>query len=232
MNASAVIAVAIVTAVVSGVLAFATLARRGDARCAGLLSAETCRRDQPARTDTHPLALTDATHRSCSADQPDSSSSGPRGHRTGGIDSAGPRDPWRQPTPVLQSRNDLDGRGWPRHLLSSQLHRVPVADKNRRFRQQGGRRQHPRRRRFLLRARGTSLDHRIPRRGTPQSRRRLSNGAARQHTTRHHDPVPEVPTSESVTFRGRGQTAIGLWGGVPSGDVVVELVVEHACSDL
>ena len=63
MNASAVIAVAIVTAVVSGVLAFATLARRSDARCAGLLSAETCRRDQAARTDAHSPALTRLDHR-------------------------------------------------------------------------------------------------------------------------------------------------------------------------
>lgn len=61
MNASAVIAVAIVTAVVSGVLAFVTLARPSDMRGAGLLSAETCRRDQAARTDAHSPALTDST---------------------------------------------------------------------------------------------------------------------------------------------------------------------------
>lgn len=61
MNESAVIAVAIVTAVVLGVLAFVTLARRSDACGAGLLSAETCRRDQAARTDAHSPALTDST---------------------------------------------------------------------------------------------------------------------------------------------------------------------------
>jgi len=50
MSATAIIIIAIAVAVVFGVLAFLTLARRSDVRGAGALSAETVRRDSAART--------------------------------------------------------------------------------------------------------------------------------------------------------------------------------------
>jgi cytochrome b6-f complex iron-sulfur subunit len=60
MNAPAVIVFAIMTAVLLGVLAFVTLARRSDVRGAGLLSAETLGRDQAGQADTHSVAATAA----------------------------------------------------------------------------------------------------------------------------------------------------------------------------
>lgn len=90
MDAAAVIAVAIVTALMLGALAFVTLARRSDVRGAGLLSAETLRRDQAARADPQSRVPTAATIEAAAR----TSRSRPRPAR-----EDNERVPWTSPSP-------------------------------------------------------------------------------------------------------------------------------------